>query len=73
MYEPGWETWVYENASVDEELFRLGLGTGFGAVLLLLAALCLLKLEERFQLGLLGDSESDPLSQASSSAQSGIT
>lgn len=73
VYEPGCETWVYENASVDEELFKFGLGTGFGAVLLLLAALGLLKLDERFQLGLLGDSESEPLSQASSSAQSGMT
>lgn len=72
VYEPGCETCVYENASVEEELFRVGLGTGLGA-LLLLAALCLLKLEERFHLGLFGDSESDPLSQASSSAQSGMT
>ena len=65
-YELGAWTWVYENASVDEELFRVGLGTGFGAVVEDDAR----AFEERFQSGLLVDSESEALSQASSSPQS---
>ena len=58
---------MYENARVDEELLRAGRGTGLGAVV-----------EEdaralegaRFQSCLEVDSESDALSQASSSPQS---
>ena len=57
---------MYEDASVEEELFSVGLGTGFGAVVEEDAR----AFEERFQSGLLVDSESEALSQASSSPQS---
>lgn len=66
----GAETWVYENARVeeDEELwFFSGRGTGFGA-----DAVDGFGLEEGTldRDGAAVDSESDALSQASSSAQS---
>lgn len=51
-------------------MFSLGLGTGFGAVPDEDPP-CLL--EDWCQLDALGDSESEALSQASSSAQSGVT
>ena len=64
-YEPGLGACrcVYDDASVEVELFCLGLGTGLGAV----------DADARWaHAALLDDSSSDPLSQASSSPQSEI-
>lgn len=55
---------MYEDANVEDELLSVGLGTGFGAVEEDARAL------DRFQSGLLVDSESEALSHASSSPQS---
>lgn len=66
-YELGKSTWVYEEAIVDEDLFDFSLGTGLGAVDVVVD-----RLEDCFQPEALDDSSSEPLSQASSSPQSEV-